>query len=53
MPRPAARFDKTPATVRTMAPQLGGDNSPILAELGYSASEIAQLEKDRVLRRPA
>lgn len=50
MPRAAARFDRTPATVRTMAPQLGAHNSEILAELGYSSADIMRLEKDRILR---
>jgi crotonobetainyl-CoA:carnitine CoA-transferase CaiB-like acyl-CoA transferase len=50
MPRAAARFDRTPATVRTMAPQLGAHNSEILAELGYGAADIARFERDRVVR---
>jgi crotonobetainyl-CoA:carnitine CoA-transferase CaiB-like acyl-CoA transferase len=49
MPRPAARFDRTPAEVREMAPLLGADNAAILGELGYSADEIARLERDRVV----
>jgi crotonobetainyl-CoA:carnitine CoA-transferase CaiB-like acyl-CoA transferase len=50
MPRPAARFDRTPAEIRTMAPQLGADNDAILSELGYGANDIARLEKARVVR---
>jgi crotonobetainyl-CoA:carnitine CoA-transferase CaiB-like acyl-CoA transferase len=49
MPRPAARFDRTPATVRTMAPLLGADNAAILAELGYHAAAIAGLESSGVV----
>ena len=49
MPRPAAQFDRTPATVRAMAPMLGADNSAILAELGYDASDIARLESSRII----
>jgi len=49
-PRPAARFDRTPSGVRSMAPRLGQDNSAILSELGYSAEEIARLSRERVLR---
>ena len=50
MPRPAARFDRTPAEIRTMAPRLGADNGAILSELGYGAGEIERLEETRVLR---
>ena len=50
MPRPAARFDRTPAEIRAMAPQLGADNAAILSELGYGASDIARLENARVVR---
>ncbi len=49
MPRAAARFDRTPATIRAMAPRLGADNETILAELGYSSDEIARFENSRVL----
>jgi len=52
MPRPAARFDRTPSTIRAMAPILGADNAALLAELGYGASEIARLESNRVIRQP-
>jgi crotonobetainyl-CoA:carnitine CoA-transferase CaiB-like acyl-CoA transferase len=50
MPRPAARFDRTPAEIRTMAPHLGADNADILSELGYGADDIARLENSRVVR---
>jgi crotonobetainyl-CoA:carnitine CoA-transferase CaiB-like acyl-CoA transferase len=50
MPRPAARFDRTPAEIRTMAPHLGADNGSILSELGYGAEDIARLEESRVVR---
>jgi crotonobetainyl-CoA:carnitine CoA-transferase CaiB-like acyl-CoA transferase len=49
MPRAAARFDRTPARVRSMAPILGADNNAILAELGYQADDIARLESSRVV----
>jgi crotonobetainyl-CoA:carnitine CoA-transferase CaiB-like acyl-CoA transferase len=49
MPRPAARFDRTPATIRAMAPVLGADNAAILAELGYDAGDLARLESNRVV----
>ena len=49
MPRPAARFDRTPAGVRELAPLLGADNAAILGELGYSADDIARLTRGRVV----
>lgn len=49
MPRGAARFERTPSTVRTLAPMLGANNTAILAELGYDASAIARLESNRVV----
>ena len=50
MPRPAARFDRTPAEIRKMAPQLGADNGAILRELGYDADNIARFENSRIVR---
>jgi crotonobetainyl-CoA:carnitine CoA-transferase CaiB-like acyl-CoA transferase len=49
MPRAAAQFDRTPATVRALAPILGADNATILADLGYGADDIARFEKGSVL----
>lgn len=51
-PRPAARFDKTPAAIITMAPYLGQHNAELLGELGYAMEEIARLVRDGVLRGP-
>jgi crotonobetainyl-CoA:carnitine CoA-transferase CaiB-like acyl-CoA transferase len=51
MPRAAAQFDRTPATVRTLAPMLGADNAAILAELGYDARDIGRLERSRVVNQ--
>ena len=48
-PRPAARFDRTPAGIRALAPYLGGDNAAILEEIGYSGTEIARLGESGVL----
>ncbi|MGH7780365.1 MAG: CaiB/BaiF CoA transferase family protein [Candidatus Binataceae bacterium] len=50
MPRPAALFDRTPAGIRQLAPLLGGDSAAVLGELGYSAEDIARLERDGVVR---
>jgi len=41
--RPAAQFEKTPVNTKPMAPELGADGATILAELGYSEKEIAQV----------
>src|ERR1700731_1300253 len=51
LPRPAAQFDRTPARIRELAPLLGEDNVAVLAELGYTPSDIERLESDRVLHR--
>jgi len=42
-PRPAARFDRTPAGIRRPAPLLGEHTDEVLAEVGYSPGEIAAL----------
>jgi len=52
-PRPAARFDRTPARIRTLAPMLGEHNAVILEELGYTPADIERLERDRVIARQA
>jgi crotonobetainyl-CoA:carnitine CoA-transferase CaiB-like acyl-CoA transferase len=51
LPRPAAQFDRTPARIRELAPLLGEDNAAVLAELGYTPSDIERLERDRVLHQ--
>jgi crotonobetainyl-CoA:carnitine CoA-transferase CaiB-like acyl-CoA transferase len=45
--RPAARFSRTPASIRYGAPGLGEHTQQILADLGYSAAEIAELNSER------
>lgn len=49
-PRPAARFEGTPAAIRELAPLLGADSAAILGELNYSAEAIAKLEHKHVVR---
>lgn len=44
-PVPAARFEKTPASVAASASLLGADNDEILRELGRSDDEIAALRE--------
>ena len=51
LPRPAAQFDRTPARIRELAPLLGEDNAAVLAELGYTPSDMERLERDRVLHQ--
>jgi len=42
-PRPAARFDRTPARMRRHAPLLGEHNDEVLAELGFDAQALRDL----------
>jgi crotonobetainyl-CoA:carnitine CoA-transferase CaiB-like acyl-CoA transferase len=48
-PRPAARFEGTPAAIRELAPLLGADSAAILSELNYNAEAIAKLEQNHVV----
>ena len=48
-PRPAARFDRTPAAIVSMAPFLGEQNVQIMGELGYPAAEIERLAAAGIL----
>jgi crotonobetainyl-CoA:carnitine CoA-transferase CaiB-like acyl-CoA transferase len=48
-PRPAARFDRTPAMIRRPAPGLGEHSEEILRQIGYDDSRINQLIADGVL----
>ena len=49
-PRPAARFDRTPARIAGAAPRIGEHTDAILAEAGYSATEIAALKTARAAK---
>jgi crotonobetainyl-CoA:carnitine CoA-transferase CaiB-like acyl-CoA transferase len=42
--RPAARFSRTPATIRQGGAALGEHTAEVLAELGYTAEQIAVLQ---------
>jgi len=44
-PRPAARFEGTPASIRRPAPALGEHTDEVLGEVGYSAEEIGALRE--------
>ena len=45
--RAAARFSKTPPSIRKGAPALGEHTEEVLAEIGYSSVEIAELRAAR------
>ena len=50
--RAAARFSATPTAIARGAPALGEHTQVILAELGYSAGEIAELRAEGALGTP-
>ncbi|MFC1820610.1 CaiB/BaiF CoA transferase family protein [Thermodesulfobacteriota bacterium] len=43
------KLNKTPATVRRHAPEIGEDTEEILSELGYSAEQIEEFKKQQVI----
>jgi crotonobetainyl-CoA:carnitine CoA-transferase CaiB-like acyl-CoA transferase len=49
-PKPAARFDRTPARIQGPAPRIGEHSAAILAELGLEAAEIERLASEKVVR---
>ena len=49
-PKPAARFDRTPAAIQGPAPRIGEHSATVLAELGLQPSEIAQLAAEKIVR---
>ncbi len=48
-PRPAARFERTPAALRRFAPLLGEHTDEVLAEAGVAAGELATLHEQGVI----
>lgn len=48
-PRPAARFEGTPTSIRTAPPVLGEHTDRVLRELGKSTEAIGQLRADGVV----
>jgi crotonobetainyl-CoA:carnitine CoA-transferase CaiB-like acyl-CoA transferase len=49
-PKPAARFDRTPAQIQGPAPRIGEHSAAILAEIGLEAAEIERLTTEEVVR---
>ena len=49
-PKPAARFDRTPAAIQGPAPCIGEHSAVILAELGFDAAEIERLAASKIVR---
>ncbi|MBV1918357.1 MAG: CoA transferase [Sphingomonadaceae bacterium] len=47
--RPPVDLQANPATIRTPPPAIGEHNEQVLAELGYSAEEIAKMVSDGVV----
>jgi len=46
--RPAARFERSPASIRHGAPDLGADTDAVLGEAGLAPAEIAELRAARI-----
>jgi crotonobetainyl-CoA:carnitine CoA-transferase CaiB-like acyl-CoA transferase len=49
-PKPAARFDRTPARIHGSAPRIGEQSAAILAEIGLEPTEIERLATEKVVR---
>jgi crotonobetainyl-CoA:carnitine CoA-transferase CaiB-like acyl-CoA transferase len=48
-PRPAARFDVTPAELRSYAPTLGEHTDAILSDLGLTPDDLSTLRTERII----
>ena len=48
-PRPAARYDATPAEISRPAPMLGEHTDEVLGEIGIGGDKIAELRKAGVI----
>ena len=46
---PPATLSRTPASVRTPAPDVGEHTDEVLGELGFSADDVARLRRDKVV----
>jgi crotonobetainyl-CoA:carnitine CoA-transferase CaiB-like acyl-CoA transferase len=46
---PPSTLSRTPASVRTPAPDVGEHTDEVLGELGFSADEVARLRRDKVV----
>ena len=47
--RASVRLSESPITVRTVAPRLGEHTDQVLGSLGYSATDLARLRRDRAI----
>jgi formyl-CoA transferase len=43
------KLSRTPSTLRSAAPEYGEHNDDVLAELGYSAADIAELRRKQAI----
>ena len=46
---PPATLSRTPASVRTPAPDVGEHTDEVLGELGFSADDVARLRRDKIV----
>lgn len=49
VPRPVERFERTPSSIRSLAPLLGEHSDAVLSEIGVGADELASLRAEGVL----